>query len=342
MQCNMMDYILEQAQSLLAIKSPTGYTKEAADYLFTTLTEMGYQPKRTAKNSIVVCLGGEGNPILLTAHVDTLGAIVREVKANGRLSLSPIGGLVPNNVDSENCTVITRFSGSYCGTFQMNDPSSHVNLKLKEQPRDFDTMEVVLDEKVYSKEETEALGVSAGDFVAFDPRTVLTESGYLKSRFIDDKGCSAILLAYAKHLKDTGTLPGRKVYLHFTVYEETGHGAAAGVPDDVQEILSLDMGCVGIGLGANECNVSICAKDSRGPYDYDMTTALIKTAKDNGLDYAVDIYPGYGSDADAALSAGHDLLHALIGPGVYASHGYERTHEDGLANTYLLLKAYLG
>ena len=181
MQCNMMDYILEQAQSLLAIKSPTGYTKEAADYLFTTLTEMGYQPKRTAKNSIVVCLGGEGNPILLTAHVDTLGAIVREVKANGRLSLSPIGGLVPNNVDSENCTVITRFSGNYCGTFQMNDPSSHVNLKLKEQPRDFDTMEVVLDEKVYSKEETEALGVSAGDFVAFDPRTVLTESGYLKS-----------------------------------------------------------------------------------------------------------------------------------------------------------------
>lgn len=342
MQCNMIDYIVEQAQNLLAIKSPTGYTREVTDYLFSTLTRLGYEPKRTAKNSVVVCFGGEGNPILLTAHVDTLGAIVREVKANGRLSLSPLGGLVPNNVDSENCTVITRFAGSYSGTFQMNDPSSHVNLKLKEQPRDFDTMEVVLDEKVSSKEETEALGISTGDIVAFDPRTTVTSSGYFKSRFIDDKGCSAILLAYAKHLKDSGTVPGRKVYAHFTVYEETGHGAAASVPEDVREILSLDMGCVGIGLGCDECKVSICAKDSRGPYDYDMTTALIKAAKDNGLDYAVDIYPGYGSDADAALSAGHDLRHALIGPGVYASHGYERTHRDGFANTYLLLQAYLG
>ena len=291
-----------------------------------------------------MALGGkdEKNAVMVEAHIDTLGGMVREIKSNGRLKISPIGGMNANNAEAENCRIATRFSGKFEGTLQLENASTHVNGKYDETKRGFDVMEVVLDENVHSKEETEKLGIMVGDFVCFDPRTVVTESGYIKSRFLDDKLSVGILLGYAKYLKEEKIEPERMIYHHITVYEEVGHGGAASIPEGVTEVLSVDMGCIGDGLTCEETQVSICAKDSRGPYSYDVVTGLIQAAKENNIDFAVDVYPYYGSDADVALVAGYDVKHGLIGAGVYASHGYERSHKDGVKNTFALLQAYLG
>ncbi|MDD6305521.1 MAG: M42 family metallopeptidase [Clostridiales bacterium] len=343
-QKSYVDYIVEETKKILAIDSPSGYTKQVAEYVLEEYRALGYEPEMTVKGGILVSLGGK-NPkdaVMLEAHIDTLGGMVSEIKSNGRLKVSPIGGMNANNAEAENCRIATRFAGVFEGTFQLSNASIHVNGDYNDTKRTFDEMEVVLDEKVSSKEETEKLGIMVGDFVCFDPRTVVTESGYIKSRFLDDKLSVGILLGYAKYLKEEKITLERAVYQHITVYEEVGHGGAASIPDGVTEVISVDMGCVGDGLTCEETKVSICAKDSRGPYNYDVVTGLIQAAKEHELDFAVDVYPYYGSDADVALTAGYDVRHGLIGAGVYASHGYERSHKDGVKNTFALLCAYLG
>lgn len=339
-----VDYMVEETKKILAIDSPSGYTKNVAEYVTGLYQDMGYKPVMTVKGGILVDLGGKdsSDAVMLEAHIDTLGAMVSEVKANGRLKVSPIGGMNPNNAEAENCRIITRFSGIYEGTFQLADASIHVNGDYDEKKRTYEEMEVVLDERVHSKEDVEKLGILAGDFVCFDPRTTVTQTGYIKSRFLDDKLSVGILLGYAKYLKEEGIEPERRIYQHITVYEEVGHGGAASIPGGVTEVISVDMGCIGEGLSCDETMVSICAKDSRGPYNYDVVTGLVEAAKNKNLDFAVDVYPYYGSDADVVLTAGYDVRHGLIGPGVYASHGYERSHRDGVKNTFALLCAYLG
>ncbi|MCI5652232.1 MAG: M42 family metallopeptidase [Ruminococcus bromii] len=335
-----MEYCLSALRALLAIDSPSGFTDKVSDYLIDELTRLGYEPHKTRKGGVVCCLGGEGNGLMLMAHVDTLGGIVSTVKSNGRLTISPVGGLRAENCETENCRVYTRFSGTYSGTLQLCNASVHVNGDYNDQKRTFQSTEVVLDEPVGSAQDTRALGIEVGDFVCFDPRTVITDSGYIKSRFLDDKLSAAMLLACAKEIREHDRTLKRKVYLHFTVYEEVGHGASASVPEDVEELISVDMGCVGDGLTCTEHEVSICAKDSGGPYDYGVTTALVEAAKAAGVKYAVDVYPYYGSDVEASLRAGYDVRHGLIGAGVYASHGYERSHIEGVENTLKLLEAY--
>ena len=341
---NYTDYIMEETKKLLACPSPTGFTHQAAEFVKNELTEMGYGPVLTKKGAVLVNLGGEDaeDAVLLAAHIDTLGAMVTQIKSNGRLKLTNIGGMNPNNAEAENCRVYTRDGRSYEATFQLADASIHVNGEYNNTKRSYDSMEAVLDELVSSTEDVEKLGIMAGDFVCFDPRTVITQSGFIKSRFLDDKFSSGILLGYAKYLKEEQVMPKRRIYLMFTTYEEVGHGGAASVPEGVTEMISVDMGCVGEGLGCDETKVSICAKDSVGPYDYQVTTALIQCAKEKKLDFAVDVYPHYGSDVDVALQAGYDVKHGLIGPGVYASHGYERSHRKGAENTFELIRAYLG
>ena len=341
---NYVDYIVEETKKILAIDSPSGFTKEVADFVVNEYRALGYDAKLTVKGGVLVTIGGKTkqDAVMLEAHIDTLGAMVTEIKGNGRLKVSPIGGMNANNAEAENCRVYTRFSGKYEGTLQLANASVHVNADYSDEKRKFGVMEVVLDEKVKSKEDVEKLGIMAGDIVCFDPRTVVTESGYIKSRFLDDKLSVGILLGYAKYLKEENIEPERMIYHHITVYEEVGHGGAASIPEGVTEVISVDMGCVGDGLTCDETQVSICAKDSRGPYNYDVVTGLIKAAKENGIDFAVDVYPFYGSDADVALTAGYDIRHGLIGAGVYASHGYERSHKDGVENTFRLICAYLG
>lgn len=332
-----MNTIVNELEKIIAIDSPTGFTKAAANYTAERLKSFGYDPEITNKGCVLCCLGGEGDPVVFSAHLDTLGGMVAEVKGNGRLRLTRIGGMNPNNAECENAKVYTRSGKIYEGCFQMNDPSVHVNGEYSKQERNWDNMELVLDEPVKSREQTEKLGIMTGDYVCFDPRFRVTESGYIKSRFLDDKLSVAILLDMARRIREEGVKLRRKVYIYITVFEEVGHGCCASIPADVKDIISVDMGCVGQGLACREDQVSICVKDSAGPYNYDLTGELIDTAKKLGLDYALDVYPFYGSDADAALGAGYDLRHGLIGAGVYASHGYERSHVKGAEHTQRLV-----
>ena len=337
------DFAVEQAAALLAIDSPTGYTAAAEEHLLKTFRELGYAPVHTVKGGVLVDLGGADaeNGLLLEAHCDTLGAMVAEIKGSGRLRVVPLGGLPAVMISTETCRVVTKFNGVYEGTFQISNASSHVNGELRKTVPDYDNCEIVLDEIVSTADETKALGIGVGDVVCFNPRTIVTEKGYIKSRFLDDKLSAGILIALAKYLKDEGQTPSRRIWLHFTVYEEVGHGGAGSVPAGVTEAISVDMGCVGEGLQCTERQVSICAKDSGGPYSYEIVRKLIAAAKAEDADYAVDVYPYYGSDVEATLSAGWDLRHGLIGPGVYASHGYERSHKDGVENTLKVLVGYL-
>ena len=335
-------YMMEQLEKLLSIDSPTGFTNKVQDYLCEEITRLGYKPERLHKGGVRTELGGTGNGLMLFAHVDTLGAVVNTIKPDGRLVLSRVGGLNPNNVETNNVRVYARLGGCYEGTIQVPNASSHVNAEVN-KARSFESnLEVVLDEFVSSAEETKELGIRNGDFVVLDPRFTVTQKGYIKSRFLDDKASAAVLLTYAKYLKDEGITPSRRVVIGFTVYEEVGHGAACGLPEGIVDVLAVDMGCVGEGLDCTERMVSICAKDSGGPYNYDMTTELVQAARSAGVDYAVDVYNFYGSDVEVTLKAGYDVRHALIGPGVYASHGYERTHIEGLKNTFNLIREYIG
>ena len=316
----------------------------AAEHVTDAYRIMGLDPEITRKGGVLVCLNPdapEDDAVLLEAHVDTLGAMVTEITGSGRLNLTPLGGMEPNNAEGENVRVVTRSGRIYTGTFQIKNASVHVNLDYHSAKREYKSMEVVIDEEVSSREDVEKLGIQPGDIVCFDPRTRVTDSGYIKSRFLDDKLSVAILLELAARVASGEIKPSRRVWEHITVFEEVGHGGSASVPEGVTEAISVDMGCVGDGLGCDERKVSICAKDSRGPYHYEVVTALIEAARRSGADYAVDVYPAYGSDVEATLSAGHDLRHGLVGPGVYASHGYERSHRKGVCSTFLLLEAYL-
>lgn len=337
------DFAVSSACKLIAIDSPGSYTAQAIDHLKTEFDALGCKTSITNKGGLIVDMGGrdENNALLIEAHADTLGAVVSEIKGNGRLKIAPIGGLNPNNIECEDCRVITKFDGEYCGTYQLSNASTHVNRDYTDTKRSFANMEIVLDEDVKCAKDTRDLGISNGDIVVFNPRFRVTEKGYIKSRFLDDKLSVGIILAFAKYLRDNNIVTERKIYAHITVYEEVGHGGAASVPAGVTEGLAIDMGCVGDGLSCTEKEVSICAKDAGGPYNYEMTRALVGHAKRLGLGYAVDVYPFYGSDVEATLRGGNDIRHALIGPGVYASHGYERSHVDGVTNTLKLLLAYV-
>ena len=337
------DYAWEQAAAVLAIDSPAGFTGKAAEWVRDAFAGLGFDAKITNKGGVLIDLGGEDaqDGLLLEAHVDTLGGMVAYIKGNGRLKLTKIGGMRAENGEAENARVYTRDGKIYEGTLQLCNASVHVNADYKTAKRDFDTTEIVLDEDVNSAEDVRKLGIEVGDFVCFEPRTRRTASGYLKSRFLDDKLSVGVLLGFAKYLADNQITPKRRTYIHVTVYEEVGHGGAASVPAGVTEAISVDMGCVGDGLQCTERQVSICAKDSAGPYSYEVVGKLIAAAKKTEADYAVDVYPFYSSDVDVTLGAGFDIRHGLIGPGVYASHGYERSHIDGVYNTLKVICGYL-
>jgi len=337
------DIAWAQTEALLAIDSPSGYTEKAAAWVQEAFAALGFAASITTKGGVLIDLGGENadDALLLEAHADTLGAMVAEVKGNGRLRLTALGGMRPENAETENVKVYTRCGKILEGTCQLCNASIHVNGGYGDAKRSWDTVEIVLDEDVSSAADSRKLGIEVGDIVCFDPRTRRTASGYLKSRFLDDKLSVGILLGFAQYLKDNAITPSRRVYVHVTVYEEVGHGGSASVPAGVTEAISVDMGCVGDGLQCTEKQVSICAKDSGGPYSYAVVGKLIDAAKKMEADYAVDVYPFYGSDVEATLRSGVDIRHGLIGAGVYASHGYERSHIDGVYNTLKVLCGYL-
>ena len=343
MEKKYADYAVEKALELIRIDSPSGFTARAAQWVRDEFTALGFDARLTQKGGVLIDLGGDepADGLFLEAHCDTLGAMVAEVKGSGRLRVTNLGGMRAENGEAENVRVYTRAGRVIEGTLQLVNASVHVNGSYGDTKRSFDTTEVVLDEDVKSAGDVRALGVEVGDIVCFEPRERVTASGYIKSRFLDDKLSVGILLGLAKYMRDGAVTPKRRVYAHVTVYEEVGHGGSASLPQGVTEAISIDMGCVGEGLKCTEKQVSICAKDSGGPYSYEVVGKLIDAAKREGADYAVDVYPHYGSDVEATLRAGYDVRHGLIGSGVYASHGYERSHVEGVLNTLKVLKGYL-
>ncbi|MDK2885739.1 MAG: aminopeptidase [Thermosipho sp. (in: thermotogales)] len=337
-----VQFSIQKILDLCSIPSPTGFTHRAIKYLVEEFKKLGFSYTLTKKNNLLVDLGhGESDAIMFVAHVDTLGAMVKHIKNNGRLSISKIGSFPFNHVENENCIIHTRDGKEYTGTIYLTKPSVHVYKEVGTLERNDENIEVVLDQKVSNEQDVKDLGIMPGDYISFEPRTILTKTGFIKSRHLDDKAGVGILLGLAKSIRDYAVQPKRKVYMMFTSYEEVGHGAASSIPEDVSEVISVDMGAVGEGLNSNVYSVSICAKDSGGPYDYETVSKLIKAANIAEVNYTVDIYPYYGSDVESSLRAGYDIRHGLIGPGVYASHGYERTHIDAIEATLKLLQVYV-
>ena len=337
-------FLLDFLSKLLNTPSPTGLAGPAIDFTEVNLiTIPGWKLARTRKGALVATLPGqrEENLRALTAHVDTLGAMVKEIKSSGRLKLTRIGGFAWNTIENEGCTVFTSNGRQLRGSILLTKASTHIfGAEVNELKRGEDNLEVRLDARTSSSKETRDLGIEVGDFVAFDPRVEIA-GGFVRSRHLDDKACVACLVAAVKAMAEAGLKPARTTTLFISNYEEVGHGAAAGIPAEVEELLVVDMAAVGEGQTSDEFHVSLCVKDSGGPYHHGLSNKLRKLADKHLLPYRVDIYPDYGSDGEAFWTAGGDVAVALIGPGVDASHSYERTHTEALVATTKWVLAYL-
>ncbi|NFG63364.1 M42 family metallopeptidase [Clostridium sp. CMCC3677] len=336
------EYILKTAKEILEFNSPTGFCFDIMKKIEEIAKGFGYEFETTRKGCGIITVKGESNNevIGLSAHVDTLGAMVRSITSDGKLKFTLLGGPIVPTLDGEYCIIRTREGKLYNGTFLSTSPAAHVFEDSSSKTREPKNMEIRIDEVVKSKEDVEKLGICAGDFVFIDPKTTITESGFIKSRFIDDKGSVSCLMGLLELFNREKITPKFTTKIFISVYEEVGHGSSY-IPKDITEMIAVDMGCIGDDLNCTEYDVSICAKDSGGPYDYNITTNLVNLAKENDINYAVDIYPMYGSDVGAALKGGNDIRGALIGPGVHASHGMERTHYNAFENTIKLLYLYL-
>jgi len=337
-------YMKDQLSALLEIPSPTGFTEEVIRTISSNLQQLGLSAMPTIKGGLTIELEGNSDtsPRALTAHVDTLGAMVKEIKSNGRLRLTKIGAFAWNTVEGESCQVFTRHGKVITGSLLIEHASGHIYGEgVTKLEREDATMEVRIDEVTTSIEETQSFGIEPGDFVAFNPRTVMSQNGFIRSRHLDDKAGVACVLAAIKAITDSGHIPTQRTTFHFSNYEEVGHGAASGFPPDLTELVAVDMAVVGEGQNSDEFHTTICAKDFRGPYHYQLVRHLQNVAESAGIPYKMDTYPFYGSDGEAYWRAGGDVRVALIGPGVDASHNYERTHLDALIGTTQLIVAYL-
>ncbi|HEU5434180.1 MAG TPA: M42 family metallopeptidase [Thermomicrobiales bacterium] len=340
------DYMLQQTAALCGIPSPSGFTQAAVDSVAAELERLGVTVRRTVKGALVASLasdGVDGEARTLSAHVDTLGAMVKEIKDDGRLKLAMIGHYDWATIEGEYCTIHTAGGARpLSGSVLTTKASGHVHGKeLTKLKRDERSIEVRVDEPIRSAGDARRFGIDVGDFVSFDPRTVVTASGFIKSRHLDDKACVAILLGVAKALAAADAKPAAPSHLFISNFEEVGHGSSAGLPADTRELIAVDMAAVGTGQTSDEFATTVCVKDSSGPYDFELSQRLIGLARAHDIDCRVDIYPYYASDVSQALRAGWDVKGGLVGPGVDASHSYERLHRTALETTARLLLAYL-
>ena len=338
------DYLFDFLVRLLNIASPTGFAEPAVAFVEQELAQFSQlQLTRTRKGALIAKweVSSDLPPVALTAHVDTLGAVVKEIKSNGRLSLSRIGGIQWPSVETEGVWVFTSKGEKIRGSVLIDTASGHVHgAEGSKTPRDDDHMEVRLDARTTSEKETRDLAINIGDCIAFDPR-VEVANGFIRSRFLDDKACVANIVSAIKSMVDTGMAPAQTVYFHISNYEEVGHGAAAGIPADVAELLTVDMAVVGKGQESDEFHATLCIKDAGGVYHEGLNKKLRALAERHNIPYKTDVYVFYGSDGEAFWRAGGDVALALIGPGIDASHNYERTHMEGLVATTNWIMAYL-
>jgi len=338
------EYFTKFLVDLLNIASPTGFAEPAVAFVEKELSKYKQlELSRTRKGALVVKWAVESDlpPVALTAHVDTLGAVVKEIKPNGRLKLVRIGGIQWPSVETEGVWVFTNKGEKVRGSVLIETASGHIHgAEMPKTPRNDEHMEVRLDARTTSEKETRELGINVGDCVAFDPRVEVT-NGFIRSRFLDDKACVANLVAAIKSMADAGLSPARTVYFHISNYEEVGHGASAGIPSDVEELVTVDMAVVGKGQNSDEFHATLCTKDGGGPYHFGLNNKLRAIAEKYDIPFKTDVYTFYGSDGEAFWRAGGDVALALIGPGIDASHNYERAHVDGLIATTNWILAYL-
>ena len=335
-------YCVETFKRLLEVDSTTGQYEKIQKLICQILDEEGFSYTTLRKGGVIAEFGGKKEPIAVTAHLDDIGLMVRHINSDGTLNVCPVGGLYPFYCVTENVNIHTRDGKVYTGSICRIPNSIHVTEEeLRGAMPDFRTnVCVVLDNDVKNPKDVRKLGIETGDYIGLDPRFRMN-NGYIKSRFVDDKACVAILLTAMRAIKKSKVQPKRKIYAYFAVYEEIGHGTT-WLPEDVKDILAIDIAPLGPDQNSDEKKVSIFAKDSRFPYHDGMTNELRKVAIKEKIDYVMDIFtPHYGTDGDGSILAGYDIRHAAIGPGTANSHGYERTHIDGLNNTYKLLMAYL-
>ena len=339
-----IDYVTETLTKLLNIPSPSGNTEMAVDFVENEFHALKINTYRTNKGALIGTIEGKNKDreVTLSGHVDTLGGMVKEIKSNGRLKITQIGGYIWNSIEGEYCTIEASNGKQDTGTILTTKASTHVHGGEAEKlERNEKNLEIRIDEKVKNSEDVENLGICVGDYVFFDPRCELTSSGFIKSRHLDDKAGVACILGIAKYLVKNNITPNYTTNFFISNYEEVGHGASAAIPENTFEFIAIDMAAPGEGQTSDEYSVTICAKDSSGPYDLELKKRLVNLAKKDDLNYKVDIYPYYGSDGSATLRAGHDFKVGLIGPGVDASHSHERTHREALENTVKLGLLYL-
>ncbi|MDP4084346.1 MAG: M42 family metallopeptidase [Bacillota bacterium] len=328
---------------LVSIPSPSGNTNNVITFVEKFFKNLQIETKRNRKGGLIATINGKDSTKhrMLTAHVDTLGAMVKEIKANGRLRIDLIGGFKFNSIEGEYCEIQTSSGKIFTGTILMHQTSVHVYKDAGKAERNQENIEVRIDEKVHNADEIRALGIEVGDFISFDPRVQITPSGFIKSRHLDDKASVAILLQLIKQIKtEQIVLPYTTHYL-ISNNEEIGYGGNSNITPETVEYLAVDMGAIGDGQSTDEYTVSICVKDASGPYNIELRKNLVDLAKKHQIQYKLDIYPYYGSDASAAIRSGHDIVHGLIGPGIDSSHAFERTHQTSIEETTKLLYHYL-
>ncbi|WP_177177255.1 M42 family metallopeptidase [Bacillus sp. MUM 116] len=328
---------------LVSIPSPSGNTHDVITFVEHFLSELKVETKRNRKGGLIATIPGKdaNRHRMLTAHVDTLGAMVKEIKANGRLRIDLIGGFKYNSIEGEYCQIETSNGKKYTGTILMHQTSVHVYKDAGKLERNQENMEVRIDEKVHNAEDIRALGIEVGDFVSFDPRVEITPSGFIKSRHLDDKASVGILLQLIKQIKNENISLPYTTHFLISNNEEIGYGGNSNITPETVEYLAVDMGAMGDGQSTDEYTVSICVKDASGPYHYELRKNLVRLAEENKISYRLDIYPYYGSDASAAIRAGHDIVHGLVGPGIDSSHAFERTHQSSIEATAKLLYHYV-
>lgn len=335
--------ILQLINELVSIPSPSGFTDTIISHIANYLDNLGVTSEKNRKGGLLATIPGKNNEEhrFVTAHIDTLGAMVKEVKSDGRLRLTMIGGSQWPHVEGEYCQIFTADGGTFTGTILMHQTSTHVYRDGSQAERNQENMEVRLDAKVANADDVKKLGIQVGDFVAFDPRVEVLPSGFIKSRHLDDKASAGILLYLLQEIQEHKIELPYTTHFFFSNYEEIGFGGNSNIASEVVEYLAVDMGAIGDGQMSDEFTVSICAMDSSGPYNLRLRQHLISLAEQEKVAYKVDIYPYYGSDASSALRAGHDIIHGLVGPGIDASHAFERTHVDSVVNTAKLVYYYL-
>ncbi len=336
------DFMLSCFWELVNTPSPVGYYVQMGSVIEKYAAMFGHEVTRDNKSTCYITLDGEDNSrtVMVGAHLDTIGMIVRRIDSDGMIRVRQLGGVNFHSLEGESVTVHTRDGRKYTGLMACQSHSVHVFDDARTLERDENTMMIILDEKVSSREDVTALGIRHGDVISVDPRCQITESGYLKSRFIDDKAAAACCFALLKYLEENKLKPRYRTIFAFPFSEEIGMGGTY-IPEEVSQFVAVDIGLIGPDYEGDEFSVSICAKDNAAPYDYELTSGLIRLAEKCECPHKVDIFYRYGTDANAAVRAGNNIRAAAFGMAVYCSHGMERTHREGLEATGCLLAAYV-